>query len=184
MRAARISFPRSPAVQISLEPSLPHRERKHNTPTGQGKHSATTRFPGRLGLMGSSRPHTARLAEKLYNIRTHLSLSQSQMVDRLKDQKLPSPLKVYAGNISRFEKGLREPPPLILLAYARTAGVTVEVLIDASLNLPPQIAQSLKVSQKRGATQKAKAGSLSRKLVERKKKKIPSKKLRRGSQED
>lgn len=123
--------------------------------------------------MGSSRPHTARLAEKLYNIRAHLSLSQSQMVDRLKGQKLPSPLKVYAGNISRFEKGLREPPPLILLAYARTAGVTVEILIDATLDLPAKFAQSLKVSRKGEATQKAKPG-LSNKPYKGRKKKLPS----------
>jgi transcriptional regulator with XRE-family HTH domain len=86
--------------------------------------------------MGSSRPQTAGLAEKLYLIRTHLGLTQAQMVERLQNQKLPSELKVYPGNISRFEKGLREPPPLVLLAYARAASVSVEALIDADLNLP------------------------------------------------
>ncbi len=86
--------------------------------------------------MGSSRPHTARLAEKLYEIRTRLGLSQAQMVGLLKDQNLPAPLRVYAGNISRFEQGLREPPLLVLLAYARAAGVAVDVLIDARLELP------------------------------------------------
>lgn len=89
--------------------------------------------------MGSSRPHTARLAEKLYEIRTRLGLSQAGMVERLKGQRLPSPLRLYAGNISRFEQGLREPPLLVLLAYARTAGVAVEVLIDAELDLPDKI---------------------------------------------
>ena len=103
-----------------------------------------------------------------------LSLSQSQMVDRLKGQKLPSPLRVYAGNISRFEKGLREPPPLILLAYARTAGVTVEVLINANLDLPTKIAPSLKVTQKRGATQQARSQPISRKVVKKSKRKLPS----------
>ena len=86
--------------------------------------------------MGSSRPQTAGLAEKLYLIRTGLGLTQAQMVERLQTQKLPSGLKVYPGNISRFEKGLREPPPLVLLAYARAATVSVEVLIDADLPLP------------------------------------------------
>jgi hypothetical protein len=97
------------------------------------------------------------------------------MVDQLKGQKLPSPLKVYAGNISRFEKGLREPPPLILLAYARTAGVTVEVLIDASLDLPARIAQPLKAIQKRGAREEASPEPLSRKVVKSSKRKLPSK---------
>lgn len=89
--------------------------------------------------MGSSRPHTARLAEKLYEIRTRLGLSQAQMVGLLKDQSLPSPPRIYAGNISRFEQGLREPPPLVLLAYARAAGVAVDVLIDARLELPDKL---------------------------------------------
>ncbi|SRR5258708_33074768 len=92
--------------------------------------------------MGSSRPSTPGLANKLQRIRSYLSLSQAQMVDKLKCQTLPSPLKVYAGNISRFEKGLREPAPLVLLAYARTAGVAVDVLIDADLDLPSKINQS------------------------------------------
>jgi transcriptional regulator with XRE-family HTH domain len=89
--------------------------------------------------MGSSRPHTARLAEKLYEIRTRLGLSQAQMVGLLKDQSLPAALRVYAGNISRFEQGLREPPLLVLLAYARAAGVAVDVLIDARLKLPDEL---------------------------------------------
>jgi transcriptional regulator with XRE-family HTH domain len=94
--------------------------------------------------MGSSRPQTPGLAEKLCAIRAFLSLSQSQMVERLKTQKLPSPLKVYAGNISRFEQGLREPSPSVLLAYARAARVTVEVLIDADLTLPAKFRKDSK----------------------------------------
>jgi transcriptional regulator with XRE-family HTH domain len=89
--------------------------------------------------MGSSRPHTAGLAEKLCEIRTRLGLSQAQMVRLLKEQSLPSPPRVYSGNISRFEQGLREPPLLVLLAYARAAGVAVDVLIDARLELPDRL---------------------------------------------
>lgn len=113
--------------------------------------------------MGSSRPQTSRLAEKLHGIRTTFSFSQAQMVDRLKEQKLPSALTLYAGNISRFEQGLREPPLLVLLAYARAAGVGVEVLIDAELDLPNRFARSMDMKVKRksvGAaksTQKSKA---------------------------
>lgn len=114
--------------------------------------------------MGSSRPQTSRLAEKLRDIRTSFSFSQAQMVDRLKEQKLPSSLTLYAGNISRFEQGLREPPLLVLLAYARAAGVGVEVLIDAELDLPNRFARSMNLKLKRkpaGATktttQKSKA---------------------------
>lgn len=96
--------------------------------------------------MGSARPQTVGLAEKLCLIRTGLGLTQSQMVERLQKQRLPSELKVYPGNISRFEKGLREPPPLVLLAYARAASVSVETLIDADLILPDQLRYSSKES--------------------------------------
>jgi transcriptional regulator with XRE-family HTH domain len=89
--------------------------------------------------MGSSRPHTVGLAEKLREIRTRLGLSQAQMVMLLREQSLPSPLRVYSGNISRFEQSLREPPLLVLLAYARAAGVVVDVLIDARLKLPDKL---------------------------------------------
>jgi len=89
--------------------------------------------------MGSSRPFTAGLAEKLFQIRNSLGLTQAQMVELLKSQRLPGPLRVYAGNISRFEQGQREPSLLALLAYARAVGITVEVLIDAELKLPDKL---------------------------------------------
>ncbi len=103
--------------------------------------------------MGSSRPHTPRLAEKLYEIRTRLGLSQAKMVGLLKDQSLPSQPRVYAGNISRFEQGLREPPPLVLLAYARAVGVVVDVLIDSRLELPDKLGfNEVDESKQRGTT--------------------------------
>jgi|ERR1051325_8057462 transcriptional regulator with XRE-family HTH domain len=95
--------------------------------------------------MGSSRPETARLAEKLRTIRDSFGLSQAQMVERLKDQKLPAPLRLYAGNISRFEQGQREPPPLVLLAYARAAGIPLEKLVDANLDLPQSLIKNIRL---------------------------------------
>ncbi len=92
--------------------------------------------------MGAPRSQTAGLADKLRLIRLSLGLSQAQMVEKLKSQKLPAPLKIYPGNISRFEQGLREPTPLTLLAYARTAEVSVEVLIDSDLKLPNRLTPS------------------------------------------
>lgn len=89
--------------------------------------------------MGSSRPQTAGLANKLRQIRVGLGLSQAEMVETLKSQRLPQPLKVYPGNLSRFEQGEREPSPLVLLAYARAVGVAVEVLIDADMELPDKL---------------------------------------------
>jgi transcriptional regulator with XRE-family HTH domain len=99
--------------------------------------------------MGSSRPSTAGLAEKLFLIRSRLGLTQAQMVELLKSQRLPGLLRVYAGNISRFEQGQREPSLLALLAYARAVGVTVEVLIDAELKLPDKLVPYLANEAKR-----------------------------------
>lgn len=87
--------------------------------------------------MGSSRPQPARLSAKLCQIRSALGLTQQEMVERLKSQK--TNLTVYPGNISRFEQGLREPPLLVLLAYARAAGVSLDVLVDDDLDIPARL---------------------------------------------
>jgi transcriptional regulator with XRE-family HTH domain len=86
---------------------------------------------------------TAGLCDKLRLIRAKFGFTQAEMVERLKSQRLPSSIKIYPGNISRFEQGLREPPPLVLLAYARSVGVSVEMLIDASMELPERLKTTL-----------------------------------------
>ena len=75
-----------------------------------------------------------RLAEKLLHIRTVLGLSQSEMLRRL-----GSPEKLQQSSISGYERGVREPPLLIVLEYARVANIYVDVLLDDELDLPPQI---------------------------------------------
>lgn len=86
--------------------------------------------------MGTSRRvQPERLAAKLLQIRQRLDLTQEQMVERLKGTKTP----VYVGHISGFEKGTREPSLPVLLRYARVAGVSMDVLVDDSLELPDHI---------------------------------------------
>ena len=87
--------------------------------------------------MGSSRPQPKGLAAKLRQIRTSLGLTQQEMVKRLKSQRVQ--LTLYPGNISRFEQGLREPPLLVLLAYARIARITIDVLVDDDLELSERL---------------------------------------------
>ena len=87
--------------------------------------------------MGSSRPQPKGLAAKLRQIRTALGLTQQEMVKRLKSQRVH--LTLYPGNISRFEQGLREPPLLVLLAYARVARITIDVLVDDDLELSERL---------------------------------------------
>jgi transcriptional regulator with XRE-family HTH domain len=83
--------------------------------------------------MGTQRrPQPRRLASKLKAIREGLGLSQEQMAERLKRVKSPP----QPGTISRFETGQREPSLLVLLEYARLAGISTDVLIDDKLNIP------------------------------------------------
>jgi hypothetical protein len=51
--------------------------------------------------------------------------------------RLPKVVKapVYRNHISEFESGKREPSLLVLLQYARSFGVVVDVLIDDKLEL-------------------------------------------------
>jgi len=83
--------------------------------------------------MGNKRrPRPKRLAAKLFAMRGQLNLTQEQMAERL--GKIPS--APDGAMISRYERDEREPSLFALLAYARLAGVAVDVLIDDKLNLP------------------------------------------------
>jgi transcriptional regulator with XRE-family HTH domain len=75
-----------------------------------------------------------RLAEKLLQIRLALGLSQTEMLYRLGAENL-----IVYNQISRYETGSHEPPLRILLAYARAAGVYVDVLIDDEMDLPKKL---------------------------------------------
>src|SRR5215212_5467573 len=91
--------------------------------------------------MGQSRrPQPARLASKLRQVRAQLGLSQEQMAERLKHVKSPP----QPGHISEFENSKREPSLLVLVAYARLSGVTVDVLVDDNLDLPKKLPASPK----------------------------------------
>lgn len=75
-----------------------------------------------------------RLAEKLFQIREALGVSQGELFRRL-DVEAFSELK----RISDYETGKGEPPLPVLLRYARVAGVCVETLIDDDLDLPDKL---------------------------------------------
>lgn len=83
--------------------------------------------------MGRSvRPRPKRLGEKLRYIRSALNLTLEQLIERLNYKDSP----IYPTNISGMERGEREPPLLLLLAYARLAKISTDVLIDDELELP------------------------------------------------
>lgn len=80
------------------------------------------------------RHYPKRLGEKLYHIRTALGLSQNGMIERL-----GAPEGLLGTSISGYERGIREPPLLILLKYSHIAGVYLEVLVDDTLDLPQRL---------------------------------------------
>ncbi|MDQ1612226.1 MAG: hypothetical protein QOG00_2157 [Pyrinomonadaceae bacterium] len=59
-----------------------------------------------------------------------LGLSQNEMVSRLglSDE-------LIREEVSAFERGLRQPPLVVLLKYARCVGISTDVLIDDELDL-------------------------------------------------
>src|ERR1041384_2326100 len=80
-----------------------------------------------------------RLPEKLRTIRDALGISQTEMLKRLGAENL-----IEYNRISEFETGKREPPLVILLAYARVANVWADVLIDDELDLPAKMPSAKK----------------------------------------
>lgn len=85
-----------------------------------------------MGKAARIRPE--RLPEKLRQIRLALGLSQTDMLKRLGYEG-----RIAYHRISNYELGTGEPPLPVLLAYARLAGVYVDVLIDDGLDLPAKL---------------------------------------------
>jgi transcriptional regulator with XRE-family HTH domain len=82
-----------------------------------------------MGRSYRSRPK--KLGAKLKLIRTRLGLTQPQMIEKLAAQDEP----LSPASISGYELGQREPPLLVLLKYAKIAGVTMEALVDDKVKL-------------------------------------------------
>ena len=84
--------------------------------------------------MGHARRRPERLAEKLLQIREALGLSQTEMHKRLGVED-----EILYTRISDYELDKAEPTLMILLQYARVAGVSTDVLIDDKADLPAKI---------------------------------------------
>lgn len=83
----------------------------------------------------NSRHKPNRLPEKLRQIREALGLSQDGMLIRLR----LNDLSINRSHISNYELGVNEPPLVVLLAYARTVNVYLDVLADDELDLPDEL---------------------------------------------
>lgn len=79
----------------------------------------------------AKRLRVKNLPKKLLQIRNALNLSQNELI---KETGLVN--VIYQSNVSGYESGEREPPLPIVLAYARLAGISTDVLIDDDLELP------------------------------------------------
>jgi transcriptional regulator with XRE-family HTH domain len=77
------------------------------------------------------RKQPARLAEKLLQIRARLELSQGDILTRLGLED-----ELERDYISKYERGVLEPPLHVLLRYARLVGISTDILIDDELDLP------------------------------------------------
>jgi transcriptional regulator with XRE-family HTH domain len=82
----------------------------------------------------TQREKPARLGEKLLQIRQSLGLSQSEMLRHLGLED-----RLSRDDISKYERAVREPTLLVLLAYAEAANVYVDALIKDSVDLPQEL---------------------------------------------
>lgn len=86
--------------------------------------------------MGSARPKPVRLAEKLLAVRNSLNggVSQNELIRLMHLEN-----ELEQERISKYERGVLEPPLHVLVAYAEVANVYVEVLIKDDLDLPESL---------------------------------------------
>jgi transcriptional regulator with XRE-family HTH domain len=73
-----------------------------------------------------------KLGKKMRQIRERLGMSQREIVKALNYKDTP----LRASQISQYETGQREPTMMLVLAYARLAKVSTDVLIDDKMKVP------------------------------------------------
>jgi transcriptional regulator with XRE-family HTH domain len=88
----------------------------------------------RRGVLGrAARKRPKRLHEKVAAIRDRLGLTQKALVESLDLGEIDRSM------ISKFERGICEPPLPVLLRYARVAGICLEILIDEEADIPAKL---------------------------------------------
>lgn len=92
-------------------------------------------------MVSARNPKSERLGEKLLQIRLALGLSQDGMLERLGLAE-----RYFRSRISAYELGDREPHLPILLLYARSVGISTDVLIDDDMDLPTKLQKAAKQS--------------------------------------
>jgi transcriptional regulator with XRE-family HTH domain len=85
-----------------------------------------------ISLMGSKAEQPKKLAGKLRRIREKFGLSQAGMAEAIERHGA----KTQRGSVGSFEIGTRVPTVLVLLAYAKLAKISTDLLIDDERDLP------------------------------------------------
>src|SRR5687768_5436852 len=93
--------------------------------------------------MGHARRRPERLAEKLRQVRTNLGLSQTELHKRLGVEE-----DIPYTRISDYELDKNEPSLIVLLEYARIAGVHLEEIVDDRMELPSKLPGTVKYDVK------------------------------------
>src|SRR2546423_10717636 len=96
-------------------------------------------------MVSARSPKSERLGEKLRQIRLALGLSQDGMLEGLGLAE-----KYFRSRISAYELGDREPHLPTLLLYARSVGISTDVLIDDEMNLPAKLQKAAKQTADKG----------------------------------
>lgn len=89
----------------------------------------------------AAREKPARLGDKLVQVRSILELSQDGMIRRLGLEH-----RLTREDISKYERGIREPSLPTLLRYAYVFGISTDVLIDDALDLPAKPPSATKLA--------------------------------------
>ena len=92
----------------------------------------------------ASRRRPKRLAEKLKQVRTALNLSQSEII---KEMGLEDELE--RERISKYERGVLQPPLHVLYAYASIANIYMEIFVNDAVKLPERIPSPWKIGEDR-----------------------------------
>lgn len=90
-----------------------------------------------MGLASRRRPQ--KLAAKLKQIRTSLKLSQNEML-----RKLGLENEMHRERISKYERGVLEPPLHVLYAYSEISNIYMEVFVKDEVDLPVTIPSPVK----------------------------------------
>jgi transcriptional regulator with XRE-family HTH domain len=104
--------------------------------------------------MGHARRRPERLAEKLRKIRNALGLSQTELHKSLGVEE-----EIPYTRISDYELGKNEPTLIVLLEYARVAGVHLEKIVDDRLELPANLPGTVKYEPRNQSRSKRRKAS-------------------------